>query len=642
MEMIHHVYQGLRAHTLYKRDVDYVVKNGEVIIVDEFTGREMPGRRWSDGLHQAVEAKEGVKIERENQTLATVTFQNYFRMYQKLSGMTGTAETEAAEFNKIYNLDVVAIPTNRPLRRHEFPDVVYRTGGEKYEAVVDGMILEDGSHANGIRQLHESGQPVLVGTISIEKSEHLAELLRKAGIPHQVLNAKQHEREAHIIAQAGRKGAVTVSTNMAGRGTDILLGGNPEAMTRDYCLKNRLAMPYAAASAVIGDGAGSAAATMVLFQIEGKIFQVPREQWLPIYNQFVEQCSTEREEVIALGGLHILGTERHEARRIDNQLRGRAGRQGDPGSSRFFLSLEDDLLRVFGGERVKALMYRLGMTEGVPIESKLISRRIENAQKAVEAQNFEARKHLLEYDDVMNKQRETIYSIRRSALEGKDQKEYALGMAEDIARDLVNTFCPREEHPEKWNLAQFSGEALGQFGLDLKAVGLDPLTLNHDQLSDALVEKVRQRYEEKEALFGPAMMRWLERRIILDIVDTQWKDHLLSLDHLKEGIGLRGYGQKDPLVEFKKEAFTLFEEMMDRIDSETIRYLFLIQPAKPEDEAREIERRQRRQQQQLQYQTGPAQAEAPKPVRAGAKIGRNDPCPCGSGKKYKKCCGTAA
>ena len=647
MEMIHHVYQGLRAHTLYKRDVDYVVKNGEVVIVDEFTGREMPGRRWSDGLHQAVEAKEAVKIERENQTLATVTFQNYFRMYQKLSGMTGTAETEAAEFNKIYNLDVVAIPTNRPLRRHEFSDVVYRTGDEKYEAVVNGMILEDGSKANGIRQLHESGQPVLVGTISIEKSEHLSELLKKAGIPHQVLNAKQHEREAHIIAQAGRKGTVTVSTNMAGRGTDILLGGNPEAMTRDYCLKNRLAMPYAAASAVIGGngtGTGESAANMVLFQIEGKIFQVPHEQWRPIYNQFVEQCSSEREEVIALGGLHILGTERHEARRIDNQLRGRAGRQGDPGSSRFFLSLEDDLLRVFGGERVKALMYRLGMTEGVPIESKLISRRIENAQKAVEAQNFEARKHLLEYDDVMNKQRETIYSIRRSALEGKDQKDYALGIAEDIARGLVETFCPREEHPQKWNLAQFSGEVLGQFGIDLKAVGLDPSTsaLTHDQLSDALVEKVRQRYEEKEALFGPPMMRWLERRIILDIVDTQWKDHLLSLDHLKEGIGLRGYGQKDPLVEFKKEAFTLFEEMMGRIDSETIRYLFLIQPARPEEEAREIERRQRRQQQQLQYQTGPAQAEAPKPVRTGAKVGRNDACPCGSGKKYKKCCGKTA
>jgi preprotein translocase subunit SecA len=645
MEMIHHVYQGLRAHTLYKRDVDYVVKNGEVVIVDEFTGREMPGRRWSDGLHQAVEAKEAVKIERENQTLATVTFQNYFRMYQKLSGMTGTAETEAAEFNKIYNLDVVAIPTNRPLLRHEFSDVVYRTGEEKYEAVVNGMIQEDGSHANGIRQLHESGQPVLVGTISIEKSEHLSELLKKAGIPHQVLNAKQHEREAHIIAQAGRKGTVTVSTNMAGRGTDILLGGNPEAMTRDYCLKNRLAMPYAAASAVIGgDGAGTnaPAQNMVLFQIEGKIFQVPHEQWQPVYNQFVEQCRSEREEVIALGGLHILGTERHEARRIDNQLRGRAGRQGDPGSSRFFLSLEDDLLRVFGGERVKALMYRLGMTEGVPIESKLISRRIENAQKAVEAQNFEARKHLLEYDDVMNKQRETIYAIRRSALEGKDQKDYALGIAEDLARGLVDTFCPREEHPQKWNLAQFSGEVLGQFGIDLKAVGVEPTSFNHDQLADALVEKVRQRYEEKEALFGPPMMRWLERRIILDIVDTQWKDHLLSLDHLKEGIGLRGYGQKDPLVEFKKEAFTLFEDMMGRIDGETIRYLFLIQPARPEEEAREIERRQRRQQQQLQYQAGAAQAEAPKPVRTGAKVGRNDPCPCGSGKKYKKCCGKAA
>ena len=645
METIHHVYQGLRAHTLYKRDVDYVVKNGEVIIVDEFTGREMPGRRWSDGLHQAVEAKEAVKIERENQTLATVTFQNYFRMYQKLSGMTGTAETEAPEFNKIYNLDVVVIPTNRPLLRHEYPDVVYRTAEEKYEAVVNGMIQDDNSKANGIRQLHEKGQPVLVGTISIEKSELLSDLLKKAGIPHQVLNAKQHEREAHIVAQAGRKGAVTVSTNMAGRGTDILLGGNPEAMTRDYCLKNRLAMPFAAASAVIGadgDGTGGSAANMVLFQIEGKIFQVPREQWQPIYNQFVEQCRSERDEVIALGGLHILGTERHEARRIDNQLRGRAGRQGDPGSSRFFLSLEDDLLRVFGGERVKALMYRLGMTEGVPIESKLISRRIENAQKAVEAQNFEARKHLLEYDDVMNKQRETIYAIRRSALEGKDQKEYALGIAEDIARGLVDTFCPREEHPQKWNLSQFSGEVLSQFGIDLKTVGLDPSQFNHDQLGDALVEKVRERYEQKEALFGTPMMRWLERRIILDIVDTQWKDHLLSLDHLKEGIGLRGYGQKDPLVEFKKEAFTLFEDMMERIDSETIRYLFLIQPARPEDEAREIERRQRRQQQQLQYQTGPAQAEAPKPVRTGAKVGRNDPCPCGSGKKYKKCCGKAA
>jgi preprotein translocase subunit SecA len=651
METIHHVYQGLRAHTLYKRDVEYVVKNGEVIIIDEFTGREMPGRRWSDGLHQAVEAKEGVKIERENQTLATITFQNYFRMYKKLSGMTGTAETEANEFNKIYKLDVSLIPTNRKLLRHEFSDVVYRTANEKYEAVINGILQENDSLANGIRQIHETGQPILVGTISIEKSEHLSNLLKKAGIPHQVLNAKQHEREAKIIAQAGRKGAVTVSTNMAGRGTDILLGGNPEAMTREHCLHERIAIPYTAAPAVIGaessngdpSSNGSASPSMVLFQQEGKIFQVPLEQWKPIYDMYSEQCRAEHDEVIALGGLHILGTERHEARRIDNQLRGRAGRQGDPGSSRFFLSLEDDLLRVFGGERVKALMYRLGMTEGVPIESKLISRRIENAQEAVEAQNFEARKHLLEYDDVMNKQRETIYSIRRSALEGKEQKDYALGIAEDIARELVDTHCPSNEHPEKWNVTQFTAEVLNQYGIDIKAAGVDPTKMNHGELAETLVERVKERYAEKEKLFGEPMMRWLERRIILDIVDTQWKDHLLTLDHLKEGIGLRGYGQKDPLVEFKKEAFTLFEDMMGRIDTETVRYLFLVQPARPEDEAREIERRQRRQQQQMQMQAGAAQAaEQPKPVRTGAKVGRNDPCPCGSGKKYKKCHGAAA
>src|SRR2546425_486222 len=648
IEFMHHVHQALRAHTLYKRDVDYVVKDGEVIIVDEFTGRQMPGRRWSDGLHQAIEAKESVKIERENQTLATITFQNYFRMYKKLAGMTGTAETEAAEFQKIYNLDVCVIPTNCTLIRREYPDVVYRTEREKFEAVVNGILQEDDTLANGIRHYYERGQPVLVGSISIEKSETIAELLKKVGIPHNVLNAKQHERESRVVAQAGRKGAVTVSTNMAGRGTDILLGGNPEFMTREHFLKNKLAMPYAAAPAVIPaepSGNGEAPATtvpMVLFQHEGKIFQVPQDQWKPVYEQFVEQCRTEHDEVVALGGLHILGTERHEARRIDNQLRGRAGRQGDPGSSRFFLSLEDDLVRIFGGERVKALMYRLGMTEGVPIESGLISRRIENAQKAVEAQNFEARKHLLEYDDVMNKQREAIYAIRRAALEGKDQKEYVLSMAEDIAGELVDTFCPREQHPNEWNTTQFANEVLGQFGLDIKSAGIDPAKLNHDELVGALIEAVKKRYEEKEKLFVPEMMRWLERRIVLDIVDTQWKDHLLTLDHLKEGIGLRGYGQKDPLVEFKKEAFTLFEDMMARIDTETVRYLFLIQPARPEDEARQIERRQRRQQQELQYQTGPAQAEAPRPVRTGAKIGRNDPCPCGSGKKYKKCHGRAA
>jgi preprotein translocase subunit SecA len=689
MELIHHVYQGLRAHSLYKRDVDYVVKDGEVIIVDEFTGRQMPGRRWSDGLHQAVEAKEGVKIERENQTLATITFQNYFRMYKKLSGMTGTAATEASEFDKIYKLDVVVIPTNRPLIRIENPDVVYRTETEKFQAVVNGILQEDNTYAHGIKHFHERGQPVLVGTISIEKSEAIADILKKAGVPHEVLNAKQHERESRIVAQAGRKGAVTVATNMAGRGTDILLGGNPESMTREHFLKNRLAMPYAQAPAVIGADAQSpngdvapSSLPMVLFQHEGKIFQVPVDQWKPVFDDFAQQCKAEHDEVVALGGLHILGTERHEARRIDNQLRGRAGRQGDPGSSRFFLSLEDDLMRIFGGERVKALMFRLGMTEGVPIESGLISRRIETAQKSVEAQNFDARKHLLEYDDVMNKQREAIYSIRRSALEGKDQRDYVIGIAEDIARELVETYCGRDLHPGQWNTTQFLAEVNSEFGIDAKAAGADPASLNHDQLEDAIAEAVAKKYEDKEKQLTPDLMRWLERRIILDVVDSQWKDHLLSLDHLKEGIGLRGYGQKDPLVEFKKEAFVLFEDMMARIDNETVRYLYNVQvqmegnppaggpplvaaqrpaPARPfaaaasaaarvNDEpaaplpafAREMERKQQRQEKEMQYQSGAAQAEPPKPVRAGAKVGRNDPCPCGSGKKYKKCHGVSA
>ena len=550
--------------------------------------------------------------------------------------------------------------------------------------MVNGILQEDNSLANGIRHYHERGQPVLVGSISIEKSETISELLKKAGIPHQVLNAKQHERESRVVAQAGRKGAVTVATNMAGRGTDILLGGNPEQMTRDHFLKNKLAMPYAAAPAVIGaDPAGGNGAQpsvqMVLFQHEGKIFQVPADQWKPVIEQFSGQCKAEHDEVVALGGLHILGTERHEARRIDNQLRGRAGRQGDPGSSRFFLSLEDDLMRIFGGEGVKQLMFRLGMTEGVPIESKMMSRRVENAQKMVEAQNFDARKHLLEYDDVMNKQRETIYAIRRSALEGKDQRDYVLGIAEDVVRELVETFCPREQHPDQWNTTQFFAETSAQFGVDMKAAGADPATLGHDQLVEAAVAAVTKRYEEKEKQFGADLMRWLERRIILDVVDGQWKDHLLSLDHLKEGIGLRGYAQKDPIVEFKKEAFVLFEDMMARIDNETIRYLYHIQiqqgeqppegrqrqepprnppqsaaaavasaaarasePAHLPAVAREIERRQQRQQKDLQYQTGPAQAEAPKPVKVGAKVGRNDPCPCGSGKKYKKCHGANA
>src|ERR1700723_530729 len=689
IEIMHHVYQALRAHALYKIDVDYVNKDGEIIIVDEFTGRQMPGRRWSDGLHQAVEAKEGVKIERENQTLATITFQNYFRMYKKLAGMTGTADTEAPEFDKIYKLEVVAIPTNRALIRIENSDVVYRTEAEKFEAAVNGILQEDGTREGGVRQYYERGQPVLVGSISIEKSEKIAAHLKKAGIPHQVLNAKQHEREAIIISQAGRKGTVTVSTNMAGRGTDILLGGNPEAMPRDYCLKNKLALPYAPASSIVvaapgtetpgqADASTAAAVTgreaptngagapaMVLFQIEGKIFQVPLEQWKPIFDQFSAACKIEHDEVVAMGGLHILGTERHEARRIDNQLRGRAGRQGDPGSSRFFLSLEDDLLRIFGGERVKNLMFRLGMTEGVPIESRLISKRIENAQKAVEAQNFEARKHLLEYDDVMNKQRETIYNLRRSFLEGRDQKEFVIERADAIADELVETYCPREQHPDQWNTTQFSNEVLNQFGFDPKSAGMDFAALNHETVAAELIEKLHARYDEKEKLFGAQTLRWLERHILLDVVDGQWKDHLLTLDHLKEGIGLRGYGQKDPLVEFKKEAFILFDDLMNRIDTEAVRFLFLVRPAEQPAAAaaqpaappsqkplvprglsqfspEEIERKQRRQEKQMQFQTGNTPVEAPKPARAGAKVGRNDPCPCGSGKKYKKCHGEAA
>src|SRR5256884_563653 len=430
--------------------------------------------------------------------------------------MTGTAATEAAEFGKIYSLDVTIVPTNRSLIRIEAPDVIYRTEKEKLEAVVSGILQEDNSLANGIRHYHERGQPVLVGTISIEKSEKVSELLKKTGIPNQVLNAKQHERESRVVAQAGRKGAVTVATNMAGRGTDILLGGNPEQMTRDHFLKNKLAMPYAAAPAVIGadpaGGNGAAPAVpMVLFQHEGKIFQVPADQWKPVYEQFAEQCKAEHDEVVALGGLHILGTERHEARRIDNQLRGRAGRQGDPGSSRFYLSLEDDLMRIFGGERVRALMFRMGMTEGVPIESGLISKRIEEAQKSVEAQNFDARKHLLEYDDVMNKQRETIYAIRRSALEGKDQRDYVLGIAEDVGLELVDTYCAKDVHPDEWNSTQFLAEVNSQFGVDAKPAGADPSPINHDHLADALTEAITKRYEEKEKQFGGGPTGWRQR-----------------------------------------------------------------------------------------------------------------------------------
>jgi preprotein translocase subunit SecA len=604
MEILHHVNQGLRAHTLYKRDGEYVVKDGEVIIVDEFTGRLMPGRRWSDGLHQAVEAKEGLRIQQENQTLATITFQNYFRMYKKLAGMTGTAETEAEEFGKIYKLDVLPIPTNRTLRRVENPDVIYRTEREKFEAVV-----------KEIRQCNEKGQPVLVGTITIDRSEKLSTMLKRAGIRHVVLNAKYHEKEAEIVAQAGRKGAVTIATNMAGRGTDILLGGNPDFLARDI-LRRREIDPA----------------------------QATPDQWREAVAQVKPDIDREHDEVVGSGGLHIIGTERHEARRIDNQLRGRSGRQGDPGSSRFYVSLEDDLMRIFAADRISGIMQRLGMEEGVPIESRLVSRQIESAQKRVEGQNFGYRKHVLEYDDVMNKQREAVYGLRRQLLTGDDQKEYLMGIADEIMASLVQQHAGEEVNPSEWDIQALTRSVGQQFGFDLRAEGIDPDTMGSKEMEDALVEKAHEKYDLKEAIISAPAMRFHERMIMLQIVDSHWKDHLLAMDHLKEGIGLRGYGQRDPLVEYKKESFTLFEDLMSRIEDDTIRFLFLLQPVDEQKQAEEMERRQKRQQMMLNQQqsaasggTGSSQVK-----REAPKVGRNDPCPCGSGKKYKKCCGVNA
>ncbi len=755
MDVLHHVNQGLRAHTLFQRDVDYVVNDGQVVIVDEFTGRLMPGRRWSDGLHQAVEAKEKVKIERENQTLATITFQNYFRMYGKLAGMTGTAETEAAEFDKIYKLEVLVIPTNRPLIRVEQPDVVYRTETEKFNAVVDE-----------IKQLHDSGRPVLVGTISIEKSEHLSALLKREGIKHVVLNAKYHEREAEIVAQAGRYGAVTIATNMAGRGTDIILGGVSDHRVRAILQEQKLdpeqatAEQLAAAQAQVqeemareftksigdrklsseerrdlakrylglvasfaadhpsiqvmeGIAAGFPALRAYLEAARG----VPRAMKEKISRSFyprieepvdflsvhpmkgdldrlagapefvqVEEFleANERERVVALGGLHILGTERHEARRIDNQLRGRAGRQGDPGSSRFYLSLEDDLMRIFGSDRISGLMLRLGMEEGVPIEHGMVTKSIERAQRQVEAQNFSVRKHLLEYDDVMNKQREAVYGLRRMILEGKDTREHVLRLSGDVLEWYLDSYSAERDDPEKWNLEGLQGALKETFGLDV-SLG-DLRQMGRGEMSEALGDRTRARYEEKERAVGPELMAFHQRMIMLQIVDSQWKDHLYAVDHLKEGIGLRGYGQRDPLVEYKKESYNMFQALMDRIDEEILRWVYLYQPVPvPEEPLGALEQEtapalgRRR-------GAGSARAREPELAMAGAravprnlsfndpgeilsgsrsalgaaepreahggegatvqtvkrdqpKVGRNDPCPCGSGKKYKKCHG---
>ncbi len=556
IELLHHINQGLKAHTLFKRDVDYIVKNGEVIIVDEFTGRLMPGRRYSEGLHQALEAKEAVTIENENQTLATITFQNYFRMYNKLAGMTGTADTEAAEFKKIYDLDVMVIPTNKPMIRIDYSDVIYKTRREKFEAVMDEIV-----------ELNQKGQPVLVGTISIDISENLSKQLKKRGIKHTVLNAKNHEGEAEIIAMAGQKGSVTISTNMAGRGTDIVLG----------------------------------------------------------------------EGVVELGGLHILGTERHESRRIDNQLRGRSGRQGDPGSSRFYLALEDDLLRIFGGERITGIMEKLGMQEGEPIEHNLISRAIENAQAKVEGHNFDIRKHLLEYDDVMNQQREVIYKQRREALEGKNLKDYIEQIIYDKADEIADSFADDKKLPDEWDFNGIDEAVFKQFNFRIGQLEEDTLNgLNKEGLSQLIFDTAFQIYNEKEKTVGAAEFRKLEQYIMLQTVDHLWKDHLLSMDHLKEGIGLRGYAQQNPLIVYKKEGFDMFQDMISRIQEETLSILYRIQLAEPEV----IENFQKPKEQHLVFSGGEETSVKKKPVkRLDKKIGRNAPCPCGSGKKYKKCCG---
>jgi preprotein translocase subunit SecA len=559
IEILHHVNQALKAHILFHRDVDYMVKDGEVVIVDEFTGRLMPGRRWSDGLHQAVEAKEGVKIENENQTLATITFQNYFRMFDKLAGMTGTADTEAAEFQQIYRLAVTIVPTNQEMVRHDLSDQIYRTEKEKFQAV-----LEE------VKELHTQGRPVLVGTVSIEKSERLSGLLTRHGVPHNVLNAKHHEQEAQIIAEAGHPGRVTIATNMAGRGVDIKLG----------------------------------------------------------------------EGVVGKGGLHIVGTERHESRRVDNQLRGRAGRQGDPGSSRFYLSLEDDLLRIFGSDRISPIMEKLGMEEGEPIEHPLINRAVENAQKKVEGHNFDIRKHLLEYDDVMNKQRTVIYDMRREILGSEDLREMVLDFSGEVAEDLAGRFSDGETHPEEWDFEALSIAVYAQFGFRMEIPEGERTKLTPSDLADRVRTGAEAFYAKKEAEYGADAIRYLERMFLLSTVDALWKDHLLSMDHLKEGIGLRGYAQKDPLKEYQREGFDLFSDLISRIKEESLKRLFLVKVQREEEGAEMKERAAAPRPARVTLSRGDIKsAGKTTQKREGVKIGRNDPCPCGSGKKYKKCCG---
>lgn len=602
IELAHHLNQALKAHGLMKRDRDYVVKDGQVIIVDEFTGRLMFGRRYSDGLHQAIEAKEGVKIERESQTLATITFQNYFRMYDKLAGMTGTAATEEQEFKKIYGLDVVVIPTNKPMIRKDLPDVIYKTEQAKFAAVVEDIAAR-----------HDRGQPVLVGTISIEKSEVLSKMLRRRGIDHQVLNAKYHDKEAEIVAQAGRLGAVTIATNMAGRGTDILLGGNPEFLARQELRKQDHAFETA------GEIASAPAGTE-----EDTIYR-------SLLEKYRARAEEERRQVVAQGGLHIMGTERHESRRIDNQLRGRCGRQGDPGSTQFYSSLEDDLLRLFGSENISGLMDRLGIEEDMPIEHAMITRSIENAQKKVENRNFDIRKHVLQYDDVMNQQRELIYRQRRQVLTGTNLKKNIMEMIEAIVERAVNNYAPEGVHPEEWDLQGLLEYSEQHFLPSANLVAEDLEGMGRKELQSFLNERAKGIYAAREAEIGEEMMRGIERVVMLRIVDEKWMDHLDAMDQLREGIGLRAYGQKDPLVEYKLEGYEMFQNMVDSIQEEVVRYIYRVNVVQPEQK-----------QQRTLVENRSGEEGTKQPVRKENKVGRNSPCPCGSGKKYKKCCGRAA
>ena len=674
-DMKHHIEVAIKAHALYKRDVEYVVKDGEIIIVDTFTGRLMPGRRWSDGLHQAVEAKEGVEIRKEDQTLATITFQNYFRLYKKLSGMTGTAETEASEFDSIYKLDIVVIPTNRQMLRIENPDVVYRTAREKYNAV-----------AEEIERLHALKQPVLVGTTSIEKSELLSDILKKKGVRHVVLNAKFHEKEAEIVAQAGRLGMVTIATNMAGRGTDILLGGNSEFMARQDIVKRNAARVVSTAEGTISP---NAAPGFIRFYYQSQEFEVSEQEWNDALAKHTAATKADHDAVIEAGGLHILGTERHESRRVDNQLRGRAGRQGDPGSSRFFLSLEDDLMRIFAREWVGSLLQSLGMEEGMPIESRMISRRIEAAQKAVESQNFESRKHVLEYDDVMNKQREAVYGLRRQLMEGVDQRQLVTDdYVSTILSNLLDEYAPADKHFDQWNIEGLFNAIYDVFGARLQD-DIKADEISRHELGEQIFAKLNERYDVKEQILSSTNMRYHERVVMLSVLDGLWKEHLLAMDHLKEGIGLRGYAQQDPLVAYKKESFEMFENMMLRFQEDVARHLFRMQilapdgtpietkeqfaalqaaqaaaqiPAapslptppdthwQPQQAAakatttidaleREFERKKQNDLHAARMAGGSATATATAPRTAGVKLGRNDECFCGSGKKYKKCHG---